>query len=122
MTPTQPWTLICLRESAKIPEFYDLRARFGEQTGCIVLHEIHPLDAEEHAEGIGANLVLTMSKAFIDVFAAASAEEVRQRLWFADARGRLRQLTVDQAESFWRAWEAGVQHVSEILISHGLWY
>lgn len=32
-----------------------------------------------------------------------------------------RHLTVDEAEDFQRAYQSGIQHVSEILISNGLW-
>lgn len=122
MTHTQPWTLVCLRETARLPSPEVLRAQFGGRVGCIVAGEVHPLDAEDYAESLGANVVLSMSKALIDVFAAASAEEVRQRLWFSGTDGKLRGLSPEQAEAFWRSYDTGVQHVSEILISQGLWY
>lgn len=99
----------------------DLYARFGGGVFRVV-SDIHPLDAEQVEECLGDCLVLTLSKTFIDLFVPVSAEDARQRLWFAGKDGSLRQMTPEQAKAFWRAWDAGVQHVSEVILLQGLWY
>jgi hypothetical protein len=65
--------------------------------------------------------VATLSTPIIDRFVGYGIDNVRKRLWFANAAGELRRLTSAEATEFCRAYGAAIQHVSEILISKGLW-
>ncbi len=77
------------------------------------------------AEGVRAQkeqqLIGTLSIAAVDCFAFRGATDVRRRLLFADEKGNVRRLTWKQARSFASADSAGIQHVSEILRTRGIW-
>lgn len=75
----------------------------------------------ERLHGSGERvLVFTMNPYAIDKLSVHSADSARRHILFADENG-LRNMSADDAERFYRAYEVGVQHVSEILRTEGLW-
>lgn len=63
----------------------------------------------------------TMREAIVDLLAPISAEDARARILFADEQGRLCQMTEDETAMVWEAREAGIETLSEILLTRGLW-
>lgn len=68
--------------------------------------------------------VMTQNPSVIDLMTFESAEDARGRLLVVrDLFGvaTVMNITQDEASQFWAAYEAGVEHVSEILRTRGLW-
>ncbi len=63
----------------------------------------------------------TMNTFVIDTFYFHSAEDFQSRFLLAEEGGHVRRISEEQADAFHRAYETGVQHVSEIIRSDGLW-
>ncbi len=62
----------------------------------------------------------TQNPSVFDRLYYSSAEDVRSRILLADDVD-FKFLTNEQAEEVWRSWEAGIQYVSEIFRTQGLW-
>lgn len=108
--PKRRWTLVLLRDARRSPPCPPF----------FIYSDVHPLDADELVKKLSGR-VLTMSIPIIDRFYAYSEKEVQERIRVVDAAGVERGLTDEEARVFWRRFQAGVQHVSEILISTGIW-
>ena len=69
-------------------------------------------------------LLATQNPLLLDHLPITDAESVRKALILCDEQGGelvWRNLTAEEAVDFVGAWEVGIQHVSEILRSKGLW-
>jgi hypothetical protein len=57
----------------------------------------------------------------IDCFWFVSGEDVQSRVLFCDPSGTLSRMSEEDADAFYRAYDVGIEHTSEILRSKGLW-
>lgn len=63
----------------------------------------------------------TMNHHVVDCLPLESLEDARQRLLFVRESPSLHILDDDEARLFWEASQVGIQHISEILRTEGLW-
>ena len=93
--------------------------RFGDK--------LHPTVIEQRMQDIYSQglqfFAGTMNPAVLDHMQFTSAEDVRMHVFYADEtlKERLYRMTEEQAERFFRYYSVGIQHVSEILLTEGLW-
>lgn len=67
-------------------------------------------------------LVDTMNPWVVDRLAPESKEDLQRRLFFVrNGDAHVARLDDEEARRVWTAYEAGIQHLSEILIGDGLW-
>lgn len=87
--------------------------------------EIEALYNEAYERGVGRQrlplVASTMHPWAVDHLPIVSAEDVRARLMFAGSSGRAFVLEDDELDRFMRAFEAGIQYLSEILLTEGFW-
>lgn len=95
-----------------------------------LVNGLHHAWIEACIEEIGGRqgLLTSQNPLLLDYLTFDSADEVRRRFILCrsereDGREQLvwRNPTQDEAESFFRAYQAGIQHVGEILVDKGLW-
>lgn len=94
--------------------------------GVLVGDRLHYAEIERIMERMYAEpnhrwVISTMHPWVLDRLVFTSAEDAQRRLFQATPEGHLLKMTDKEATHFWRSWEAGIQHVSEILITSGLW-
>lgn len=66
--------------------------------------------------------VATLNTFVVDCVGFESAQDAQARMLFADVKSRsLSRMTEEQAGRFYRAYQVGIQHVSEILRVEGIW-
>lgn len=84
---------------------------------------MHWRDIEEwlSTQGTPETIVIpTMNRAMVDRLPIESAADVRRRiLWWES--GRLRNMSEAEAVSVWTAYSVGVEHLSGVLVSKGMW-
>lgn len=66
-------------------------------------------------------LISTMNPFLVDCFFFKSAEDAHLRIILVDAYGVAENLDISSAERFYWSYQAGIQHVSEILVSDEIW-
>jgi energy-coupling factor transporter ATP-binding protein EcfA2 len=96
-----------------------------------LVNGLHHAWIEACIEEIGdrQGILTSQNPLLLDHMSFDSADEVRQRFILcrserqADGRDQLiwRNPTQEEAESFFRAYQAGIQHIGEILVDKGLW-
>lgn len=64
--------------------------------------------------------ISTQNPFVFDCLSFESEEDVRSKLLIIN-KGQLQNLSKDNANMFWQAYNAGIQHVSEILRTQGIW-
>jgi len=69
---------------------------------------------EEHC------LIITINQAVVDHFFYTSAQHVMESTYFA-RRGEILGLSLDSADQIYRAYQVGIQHISEIMLTLGYW-
>lgn len=117
------WVVILTDDYDKIPpEFVKGLASWTEMIvgfGDGVYHK--KIEAEMRAlPPYLGRIVATQNPSVLDNLIFTSAKDARQRLLIV-RDGEVQNITEDEAQTVWEAWEAGIEHVSEILIAQGLW-
>lgn len=118
MSDRQTLRMVCLRRPMWPAGWDD---RLGPRENAVLLPAVHPHDVEDLLAQHEGRTILTLSLATINHFAAYDAGDARERLWLADAKGQVRQMSEAEAAIFYRAWEVGIQHVSDVLLTSGIW-
>ena len=65
--------------------------------------------------------LVTLNPGVLDFLWFEDAQEVAERLHHVLRDGTPKPVSVDDAERFWAAYNVGIQHVSEVLMTLGLW-
>lgn len=83
--------------------------------------DLHPNAIAKHFPDSQENcLVITVNPAVVDHVFYANAQHVMESTYFA-RRGEILGLSLDSANEIYSAYQVGIQHVSEIMLTHGYW-
>ena len=97
----------------------DIRVGFGDGTHYTDI--VKGFETwRERKDGLGLSIIATMNPIVFDNLSFASAEDVRSHVLLVQ-NDELANMTEDQAKEVFRAYEAGVQYVSEIFRTQGIW-
>jgi len=100
--------------------------QYVEPEFCGRLHPTEARDTTKRLINEGRQFfACTMNRDVLDVMHFESADDVRERILFfrlnEDKTRGVGRMTAADAGRFFRAYSTGIQHVSEILLSEGLW-
>lgn len=83
--------------------------------------DLHPNAIAKHLPQPQENcLVITINPAVVDQFFYTSAQHVMESTYFTRT-GKILGLSLDSAHQIYNAYQVGIQHVSEIMLTHGYW-
>lgn len=122
----QNWFTVLLGQNAML--LFRLAETIAEEKDKIAFHHfgdgMHHSVVKEMVDALPDNAVIwTMNPLIIDQLRFKDWIEVSSRLIYCPSHGDLDQpgFTADQYKRFFEAYKAGVQRVSDILITQGLW-
>lgn len=124
ITDSQNWSLILLSDFQCEPSPEQLAEVFepNQIAGYQKLSAIHPKFAADSIRACNPNLVAALDMAIINQFHPYSAEDVVRRLFFFRSQhAGIERMSNSDAIAFYQNYAVGIQHVSDILLTMGLW-
>lgn len=82
--------------------------------------DLHPLAIGHMFPKEGRCLIVTINPSVVDHMGYSSVEHTRESTLFM-INGILQRFNDDEANEMYRSYQVGIQHVSEIMLTHNYW-